>query len=194
MKYLLTVLLFCLVGCSSSNTPKPDSEFKRVDFTQLAQSINAYEGERVVFDAYVLGSEYNPSEDGRQFFILSLGDEAKPGHKNPGHLFFPEVKNKLRAAEDGYNGGVIVNCYKMADNARKLGHKITIYAECKPNRNFYYYGTGVDLHISKMKVGEKTVNTDYADKSKMAAEAPGYFKSVYNGGKKIFDLAKNLRP
>ena len=194
MKAVFLSLVLFLLGCSSNQSAKPDKEFTHVKFEDLSSNIQDYNGRHVVFDAYVLGSEYNPSENKRQFYVISLSDEPCRKSSKSGNLFCPDVKNKIRAAEDGYNFGVIVNSYKMVDNARKLGQKITVYAECQPNRNFYYYGNGVDLYISKIKVGEKTVNTDYADKSKMAAEAPGYIKSVYKGGKKIFDLAKNLRP
>lgn len=194
MKYLILTLILFLVGCSSNTESVPDDRFQEVEFDQLAESIHSYRGQKVVFDAYVLGSEYNPSEDGRQFFILSLGNEWKEDGNKSGELFHPQVATKLRAAEDGYNEGVIVHGYKMADNARKLGQKVTVYAECRPKEPYFYYREGVDLHISKIKFGEKTVNTDYADKSKMAAEAPGYFKKMYQGGKKLFDLAKKLRP
>jgi len=194
MKYLIIIFITMFAGCSSNTKSIPDENFIPVEFEQLSSSLESYRGKKVMFDAFVLGSEYNPSEEGRQFFVLSLSNEWTKEYKNQGGLFVPEVSKKLRAAEDGYNKEVIVHCYKMADNARKLGQKVTFFAECKPNKPFYYYGSGVHLYISKMKFGEQTVNTDYADKSEMAAKAPGYVKSVYQGGKKLFDLAKKLKP
>ena len=194
MKYIFIFIIFFLCSCSSTTTSESDEEFVAVEFNELYNSMINYEGKRVVFDAYVLGSEYNPSEDDRQFFVLSLSDKPCKISSKSGKLFCPTVKNKLRAAEDGYNASVIKSSYILMNNARKLGQLVTVYAECQPNREFYYYGNGIDLYISKVKVGQTTVNTDYADKSKMAAEAPGYIKSVYKGGKKLFDLAKKLRP
>ncbi|MCM8525947.1 MAG: hypothetical protein NE327_05490 [Lentisphaeraceae bacterium] len=195
MKYLLLISLLVLAcGCSSTTKAEPDDKFTPVEFNELTNSLHKYNGKKVVFDAYVLGSEYNPSENDRQFFVVSLSDQPCKKTSKAGTLLCPGVKNKIRAAEDGYNSGVIKNSYMLMNNARKLGQLVTVYAECQPNREFYYYGNGIDLYISKVKVGETTVNTDYADKSKMAAEAPGYFKSMYQGGKKLFDLAKKLRP
>lgn len=194
MKYLFCCLILLLCSCSSTTTAESDEKFTPVEFNDLRNSMSKYEGKRVVFDAYVLGSEYNPSENDRQFFVVSLSDQPCPVSSKSGMLFCPGVKNKIRAAEDGYNSAVIENSYKLMNNARKLSQLVTVYAECQPNREFYYYGNGIDLYISKVKIGNKTVNTDYADKSKMAAEAPGYFKSIYKGGKKLFDLAKKLRP
>lgn len=194
MKYLLILALVVLSSCSSTSTAEPDEKFTRVEFSQLQSSLSEYDGRKVVFDAYVLGSEYNPSENDRQFFIVSLSDTPCKISRKSGSLFCPNVKNKIRAAEDGYNSGVIKNTYMLLNNARKLGQPVTFYAECQPNRVFYYYGNGIDIYISKIKIGDTTVNTDYADKSQMAAKAPGYFKSVYKGGKKLFELAKKLKP
>ena len=82
----------------------------------------------------------------------------------------------------------------MADNARKLGTKVTIFGHFNPDQPFYYYGNGIDIEIEKMRVGNKTVNTDFDDKSKFAHEAPGMLRKVYQGGKKIIDIAGKLRP
>ena len=82
----------------------------------------------------------------------------------------------------------------MLENARKLGQEVTIYGEFIPNQPFYYYKKGIDLYIDQVRIGNRTVNTDYGDKSKLAHDAPGMFRKLYQGGKKIIDLAKKVRP
>ena len=188
--FIITVLI-CLIGCSSTDNPPKDEAFKQVTIKQLVEKESDYRGKRVSLDAYVIGSEYNPSEDGAQFFILSLG-ENKVRKKNSS-LYNPETQFKIRAVEDGYNKEIIEDCYRMAMIARRMGQKVTVFGTYEPGKEFYYYERGVDLHIAKMRIGNKTINTDYADKSKIAHETPGILKQVYQKGKKLLELLKKLR-
>jgi hypothetical protein len=191
MRWILIILLAGLVGCSSTNEPGEDKEFKAVTLKELVDKKNTYVGKQVMLDAYVIGSEYNPSEGGAQFFVLSLGDEgAYDGSAN--QLYRPEVKYKIRAAEDGYNKKVIKDCFEMSNIARRTGQKVTVFGTYQPGESFYYYENGVDLRIAKIRIGNVTVNTDFADKSKIAAETPGILKKIYNGGKKLYDIVKKL--
>ena len=107
-------------------------------------------------------------------------------------LFSPKTQYKIRAAEDGYNKEVIEDCYRMAMIAKRMGQKVTVFGTYEPDKEFYYFERGVDLRIVKMRIGNKTVNTDFADKSKMAHETPGMLKKAYQGGKKLYDIAKKL--
>jgi hypothetical protein len=188
------MLVMFFVGCSSSEKVAADHEYVKVSIRDLVDNQKDFDGKIIMLDAYVLGAEYNPSEDGAQFFILSLGEEIQCDNKKGNQIFFPNIKYKVRAVEDGYNGGIIKSCYIMADNARKLGMKVTVFGEYKPDQPFYYYGNGIDIQIQKIRMGNKTVNTDFNDKSKLAHETPGMLRKVYNGGKKIISFAGKLKP
>ena len=137
LKYLLLSLLFA--SCSSTNDPGGDHGFIRVTVKELSNSPNFYSGQEVVLDAYVLGAEYNPSEDDAQFFILTLGEEPQYDAAKASQILFPQVKRKVRAAEDGYNEEVIKDCYEMSVRARKLGQKVTVFGVYMPGEPFYYY-------------------------------------------------------
>jgi hypothetical protein len=191
MRFLIIVLLLLLVACSSTNPPPADDEFSPVTVQELIENKEEYDGRQVVFDAYIVGSEYNPSEDGAQFFILSLGQSSSP-KRGKNTIYCPGVKYKIRAAEDGYNKEIIEDCFRMSNLARRMGQKVTVFGTYKPNEEFYYYTSGIDLRIAKMRIGNKTINTDFADKSKVAHDTPGLLKKVYQGGKKIYELAKKL--
>ena len=196
MKNLIIAFVLMLFwSCSGSNyTASPDVDFVKVSIKDLVDTPNEYAGDDIMLEAYVLGAEYNPSEEGAQFFIISLGDDVQCDNKKGNQIFFPDIKYKVRAAEDGYNGSIIQNCYVMADNARKLGSKITIFGRFNPDQPFYYYGNGIDIEIEKMRVGNRTVNTDFDDKSKLAHETPGMLRKVYRGGKKLIDIADKIKP
>jgi hypothetical protein len=187
---ILTTMILFLNACSSTNPPPKDNAFTRVSLQELLENKKKYDGKRVSLEAYIVGSEYNPSEDDAQFFILSLGDQ--PPKKKSNNIFCPKTKYKVRAAEDGYNKEVIIDCYRMANAAKRINQKITIFGVYKPDQEFYYYKKGIDLRISKIRIGNKTVNSDFADKSKIAHDTPGMIKTFYKGGKKIYDLAKKL--
>lgn len=191
MKHFILILVTLLLNaCSSTNPPPMDKEFSRLTIQELLNNKTAYDGKRIAIDAYIIGSEYNPSEDDAQFFILSLADQ--PPQNNSKDIFSPKVKYKIRAAEDGYNKEVILDSFKMASTAKRKGQKITVFGTYKPDQEFYYYTKGIDFRIAKIRIGNKTINTDFADKSKIAHDTPGMLKNVYKGGKKIYDLAKKL--
>ncbi|MCM8533489.1 MAG: hypothetical protein NE330_20140 [Lentisphaeraceae bacterium] len=195
MKNLLIAILFCfLCSCSSQKVVSPDQEFIKTSIKELVDSPDKFIGEDIMLEAYVMGAEYNPSEEGAHFFILSLGEEVQYDNKKGNQIFFPRVKYKVRAVEDGYNGSVIKDCYIMADNARKLGSRLTVFGRFNPDQPFYYYGNGIDIQVEKMRIGNRTVNTDYEDKSKLAHETPGMIRKLYKGGKKLIDLADKIKP
>ena len=193
VRLLLLLILVLSAGCSSSETVPAEDTYSPVSIRDLVETPEIFIGQKVIVTAYVLGSEFNPSEDDAQFFILSLGERAVSGSRG-NQLIFPDEKYKVRAAEDGYNGEIIKDCYIMADNARKLGQEVTIFGVFNPGEEFYYYEKGVDLYIEQIRIGERTVNTDFGDKSKLAHDAPGMLRKIYQGGKKIIDLAKKYRP
>lgn len=197
MKILIYILFFCTAGlillsCTSPPAQEEEEDYKHVSLQKLTRKPHKYDGKTIVVSGYVLGTEFNPSEDGAQFFILTIGEKPRSTDSVEQKLIFTKEKYKVRAAEDGYNSGILKSCYIMAENARKLGLPITIIGDFKSDKKFYYYETGISLFIRQMKVGGRTVNTDYGDKSKFAHETPGILKRIYQGGKKAFKLAKDL--
>lgn len=195
MKLLIITLgLVLLFGCSSNQSVSPDTSYVQATVRDLVDNPHKYRHKNVMIEAYVLGAEFDPSEDGAQLFILSLGEDVQVDDSKANQIFFPNIKYKVRAAEDGYNSDVIKNCYIMADNARKLGSKLTVFGKFIPNQSFYYYGNGIDIELQKLRVGNKTVNSDFDDKSKFAHETPGMLKKMYQGGKKLIDIADKITP
>jgi len=197
MKIHLHTVIICTISlivasCSSPPVQEEEEDYKNVSLRKLTEKPHKYDGKTIVVSGYVLGTEYNPSEDGAQFFILTIGERPRSTDSAEQKLIFTKEKHKVRAAEDGYNAGILKSCYIMAENARKLGIPITIIGDFTPDKEFYYYETGISLFIRQMKVGDRTVNTDYGDKSKLAHSTPGFIKRVYQGGKKLFKLTKNL--
>ena len=195
MKLLILTLGFVLLfSCSSNQSVSPDTSYVEVSVRDLVDFPDKYRYKNVMIEAYVLGAEFDPSEDGAQLLILSLGEEVQVDDSKANQIFFPNVKYKIRAAEDGYNSEVIKNCYIMADNARKLGSKLTVFGKFVPDQSFYYYGNGIDVELQKLRVGNRTVNSDFDDKSKFAHETPGMLKKMYQGGKKLIDIADKITP
>jgi len=197
MKRTICLMLTCFAtiiipSCSSTPVQEEEEDYKNVSLKKLTEKPDRYDGKTIVVSGYVLGTEYNPSEDGAQFFILTIGRSPRSTDNVEQKLIFMTEKHKVRAAEDGYNSGILKSCYIMAENARKLGIPITIIGDFNPDKKFYYYETGISLFIRQMKVGDRTVNTDYGDKSKFAHSTPGVLKRIYQGGKKLFKLAKDL--
>ena len=192
--FLAVIFLVLFVGCSSNDSVAPDTSYTKVTIKDLVDNPNDYIHGNVMLEAYVLGAEFDPSEGGAQLFILSLGEDVQCDDMKANQIFFPSVKYKVRAAEDGYNADIIKSCYIMADNARKLGSKLTVFGKFNPDQPFYYYGNGIDIEIQKLRVGNKTVNSDYEDKSKFAHETPGMLRKMYQGGKKIIDFAGKITP
>ncbi|MCH2208083.1 MAG: hypothetical protein MK132_19730 [Lentisphaerales bacterium] len=190
----LSLFLIMFVGCSSNEEVAPDASYTKVSIKDLVDSPDDYRHSNIMLEAYVLGAEFDPSEGGAQLFILSLGEELQCDDRKANQIFFPGVKYKVRAAEDGYNSEIIKSCYIMADNARKLGSKLTVFGTFNPDQPFYYYGNGIDIEIQKIRVGTKTVNSDFDDKSKFAHETPGMLKKMYQGGKKLIDFAGKITP
>ena len=184
----LTLSLF--ISCA--NNTKDEEDYPTVPLYKLTKKPDRYAHKTIVLTAYVLGTEFHPSESGAQFFILTLGEKPRTVIQEGKQIIFADIKNKIRAVEDGYNAGILKSSYIMAENARKLGLQITVIGEFKPNEPFYYYESGISLFIRQMRVGDTTVNTDYGDKSKFAHSTPGFLKKAYQGGKKIFKFVKDL--
>ena len=115
-KFIYKSFLLLFIGCSSNEFVAPDTSYTKVSIKDLVDNPNDYKNYNIMLEAYVLGAEFDPSEDGAQLFILSLGDEVQCDERKANQIF-PGVKYKVRAAEDGYNSDIIKSCYIMADNA-----------------------------------------------------------------------------
>ena len=194
MKYFLTLCLSALLlGCGSrEKVERIDSEAIQVEIKDLVDKPNIYRGKLVKFSAYLIGSEFTQF-DNAQIFILCLADEAMAGELKD-QIIFPEVKYKIRVAEDGYNEAVLKQCYTLSRKAGKLGLPIGVVGVYEPGHPYAFYHKGVDVYLQELHVDSRMFNTDFDDVSKFAHEAPGTFKKVYKGGKKVFEFVKDLIP
>jgi hypothetical protein len=194
MKLLSIIMsVFFLIGCSSSETvERIDAEAIQVEIKDLIDTPDKYAGKLVKFSGYLIGSEYSQYDEA-EIFVICLADESLSGELSE-RIIFPDIKYKLRIAEDGYNDSVLKQCYTLSQKAGKLGLPIGIVGVYAPGRPYFYYQTGIDVYLQELHVDSRMLNTDYDDKTKFSHEAPGTFKKVYKGGKKVFEVIKDLIP
>ena len=141
---------------------------------------------------YLIGSEYSQYDDA-EIFVICLADEPMSGDLTE-RIIFPDIKYKVRVAEDGYNDSVLKQCYTLSQKAGKLGLPIGVVGVYAPGRPYFYYHKGVDVYLQELHIDSRMLNTDYDDKTKFSHDAPGTFKKVYKGGKKVFEVIKDLIP
>lgn len=196
LKLLLLNLLWILcLSCSSSDSEssKMHHSAKDVDLKELIAEPEKYTNEVIRIKGYILGAEFTNSSDDIDIFVLSVSDEPIYIYE-PNQLIFPEIKTKIRAAEDGYNSSILKDCYELVQDAKKLGLPVYLVGTYQPDTAFHFYPTGIDLYLHQIQLDRHVVNTDYGDKSTWAYEAPSFFKKIYQGGKKILDFAKKIIP
>ena len=177
---------------SSESIERIEAEAIQVEIKDLVDKPEKYQGKLVKFSAYLIGSEFT-QYDAAQIFILCLADEPINGELKD-QIIFPEVKYKMRVAEDGYNEDVLKQCYTLSRKAGKLGLPIGVVGVFAPGYPYVFYHKGVDVYLQELHVDSRMFNTDFADVTKFAHEAPGTFKKAYEGGKKVFKFVKDLIP
>lgn len=194
IKYVLTFLLACfLMSCSSSETiERIDAEAIQVEIKDLVETPEKYTNKLVKFSGYLIGSEFSQYDDAG-IFVLCLADEPMSGDLSE-RIIFPDIKYKVRVAEDGYNDSVLKQCYTLSQKAGKLGLPVGVVGVYAPGHSYFYYHKGIDVYLQELHIDSRMLNTDYEDKSKFSHEAPGTFKKVYQGGKKVFEVIKDLIP
>ena len=194
MKWLLILtLIYTAMSCSSTHTvDRIDAEAIQVEIKELVENPDKYKNKLVKFSGYLIGSEYSQYDDA-EMFILCLADEPMNGELTQ-RIIFPEVKFKLRVAEDGYNDAVLKQCYTLSQKAGKLGLPVGVVGVYAPGHPYFFYQKGVDVYLQELHIDARMLNTDYDDQSKFSHDAPGTFKKVYKGGKKVFEVIKGLIP
>jgi hypothetical protein len=187
MYRLLSLLLIIALATGCSTTRQ--SSYSSVPLQELS---NKHDGANVTFNAHVLGMELQEHSDDLYVWIITLGDNAQPDKSLAKQLVFPDRTPKIRAVENGYNKKILFDCYKLCEEARQKGQKITVYGEFHKDEKFMYFNSGVPLHLTGIKVGDTRINTDYGDKTAVQKKAPSLLKRTYKGGKKLMDLVSGL--
>jgi len=197
-KYSICLLGLMMALCFSCASSDSDSRTIRdsaqdVSLKELLNEPDKYQDEIVRIKGYILGSEFANSSDNVDIFVLSITDEPIYIYQD-NQLAFPNIKTKVRAAEDGYNSSILKDCHELILDAKKLGAPVYLIGTYKPGTPFHYYPTGIDLYLHQIQLDRHVVNTDYGDKSTWAYEAPGFLKKTYQAGKKVLDFVKKLIP
>lgn len=185
---ILTLLSFSLslfLFASCSNTSIEKREYLKTDIESLQDNPQKYDGQFIKVEGYIIGNEYLPSKTGLSLLILTISKDSQPLYAKENQIIFPNVKYKIRAAEDGYNLGILKKCNKLSVKFLKSSEKVIIYGQFKPRQSFFQYDTGVPLNITQIQFKKETIYSDYNDKSAFAHEAPGIMRKIYTGGKKL---------
>ena len=193
--YLLSLMIAFCFSCASSESDSRTIRDSAQDVTlkELLKEPAQYKDEIIRIKGYILGAEFANSSDDVDIFVLSITDEPIYIYQD-NQLAFPNIKTKIRAAEDGYNSSILKDCYELIRDAKKLGTPVYLIGTYKPGEAFHYYPTGIDLYLHQIQLDRHVVNTDYGDKSTWAYEAPGFLKKTFQGGKKVLKFLKKLIP
>ena len=184
--FALLALAIILTGCQTvKHTATTSDGYTPVTLDELRQNSDGYEGHKIVIHAYILGMEYGVNADDADQWIMVLGDQPQLDDGRANQLIFPEIDNKVRAAEDGYNREILRRCYEICRESRRKGSEIRVYGVYNSDRAYAEYFSGIDLMIDKITSDNTLINTDFNDHSVLKEKTPGYFKKSYKGVKKI---------
>lgn len=191
MPALPALLALVLVGCTSTKKTMTTTAggYVPTSIEQLRSDTEAFRGQRVVLEAYILGMEYGTNADDADQWIMVLGLEPQFDDSIAGQLIFPKIEAKVRVAEDGYNRKILRRCFQICSESRRKGGEVIIYGRYQPKEAYAQYHSGVDILLDKIAIGETVINTDFNDHSVFTEKTPGMVKKTYQGVKKITNLA-----
>ena len=184
-KVLLIVTLLCLVSCQTSK--QSHQEYEVVTVSQLMEKPSEYNQRYVKLNGYILGSEYQKTKNDVSSYIVVISNKPKVGGDG-NSIFHPDVLKKIRGAEFGYNDAVLKKCDNYSKDAVARNQAVTLYGQFFEKTSFRQYGEGVQLRLTKVNFGFRTLNCNYGDTNTFTKKAPGVMKLMYKGAKKLGEL------
>ena len=185
----LLVLLTVLVGCEKTKLVSVE-EYSYVPLPQLVTDKKVYSGKKISTEGYILGLEHHTDTKEGEIWIFVLGDQPQTEKSVPNQLIFPNVKNKIRVGEDGYNREIITRCHEICGIAQTKNDLIKVYGSFVPSQTFNQYTHGVDLFLNAIEMNGVLVDTDYNDHGKIKEKTPSVLKKIYRGGKSVAKMLK----
>ena len=186
---LIATFVILSVGCDRKESLSLD-DFVPVTISEIVSNESAYIGKTVTVEGYVLGLEIREGKNDGEVWVMVLSDKPFSGDTPPERLIFPQVKNKIRAGEDGYNSEILERCFKICNNARDNRSIVKVFGTFAPTHAFSYYNSGIDLHLNAVEINGVLINTDYNDHGVIKQKTPTVMRGLYKGGKKLSEVLK----
>ncbi len=147
-----------------------------------------YQGKNISVEGYVLGAEVRKDPKIGHIWIMVIGEHPFDSGTNT-QLIFPDIENKIRVGETGYNSDIMERCHEASQKLKARGDLVKVYGTVSPALSMGHY-RGIDLDLTAIEIDGSIFDTDYDDRSRFEAKAPSVLKKIIRGGKKFTNLLK----
>ena len=186
---LLVLCLSILTGCNKAEAPSVD-DYTHVPLPQLVANKTEFSGKKISTEGYILGLEHHPDTKDGEIWLVVLGDKPQTGKLEVNQVIFPDVYNKIRIGEDGFNREIIRRCHEICGVSKNKKDLIKVYGVSTVSQAFHHYSSGVDLLLNAVEVNGVLIDTDFNDHGKIKEKTPSILRKLYKGGGKVAKLIK----